>query len=164
MNKQDRVKLIKDFFRLVNGEVRGRKKIHKLFFLYQAKGMNLGQDFIFHHYGVYSPSLGADLQQAQEWGLIEEDLVGNTYIIRLKESKEEDTGSSLKEYENFIQLLAGKPAQLLEVLSTLVYLQQEGFKDGVLFNKLNELKGHLEFYFEEAFKLAEEVYGINKEK
>lgn len=65
MDRIERLNRLETFFQWVGGSITGRKKLHKLIYLSQALGFDLGQEFIFHFYGVYSPSLSKDLEMAK---------------------------------------------------------------------------------------------------
>ncbi|MBS3969481.1 MAG: hypothetical protein KGZ94_05120 [Clostridia bacterium] len=164
MDKITRIDKLVALVNTVGGEITGRKKIHKIVYLCQQKGIELGQDFIFHHYGVYSPSLSDDLQQAEKWELIEEKIMegpmGMTYKYTLNGESEDFKNDVLKEKE-FISLLAEKQSGVLEVLSTIVYLDNQGYSGDKLLEKLDVLKGHLDGYFPEAIELAKEMFNIH---
>jgi uncharacterized protein YwgA len=161
MNKIERIERIEKCIDIIGGEIVGRKKLHKLIYLLQAKGIDFGQDFIFHFYGVYSPTLSVDLHIAEDLGILIEETSGPAFKIQLKEengSGEAKCGSGTE--KELVKFLADQPASVLEVLSTMVYLHQEGFDGERLSAKLNELKKHLEGHFPKAKELAKELYDI----
>lgn len=57
--------------------------------------------------------------------------------------------------------MAKKSAGVLEVLSTIVYLYNEGYEDKELEEKIKEIKAHLLKFLPEAKELAKEHFGIN---
>lgn len=164
MDKITRIDKLVALINTVDGEITGRKKLHKIVYLCQQKGIDLGQDFIFHHYGVYSPSLNEDLQTAEKWELIQEKPVegpmGITYKYTLNRENKDLPDEVLQE-RDFISLLTEKQPGVLEVLSTIVYLDNQEYSGDKLLEKLEVLKGHLDRYFPEATELAKEMFGIN---
>ena len=84
MDKLRRLGQLQRLVQAAGGQVDGRKKLHKLAYLCQRKGTDLGQEFQFHMYGVYSPSLARDVDAATAWNLLKEDrLEGGSYEISL---------------------------------------------------------------------------------
>lgn len=163
MNKIERIEQIEKCIDMIGGEIVGRKKLHKLVYLFQEKGIDFGQEFIFHFYGVYSPTLSGDLHLAEKLQILDEEQNGSVFKLRLKGKDDNGKAKSIEtDKEEFIEVLASQPASVLEVLSTMVYLHQEGFSGESLNTKLNELKRHLEKYFPKAKELAKELYEIEE--
>lgn len=160
MDKLSRIKKINQLLTAAGGKVIGRKKFHKLAYLCQEAGTDLGQSFVFHYYGVYSPSLADDLSLAERWKEITETQEGPSYVIELNPElhpgKETDFSGGLK----VAQALAGEEPAVLEVLSTIIYLDRHDFSGQNLVGKLEDLKGHLKKYFERALQLASKHYQI----
>lgn len=141
-----------------------KKKLHKLIYLLQANGEEFDQDFIFHYYGVFSPTLAQDIDIAQEKDLvrIKEPNDGQwAYSIRLTESSTPNTELISSTNKALLTKLALEDAQLLEVLSTIVYLFKNYYKGEDLVFKLKELKPKLERYYDRAFELALEHFNIS---
>lgn len=145
-----------------------KKKLHKLVYLLQEMGLNFEHEFKYHHYGVFSLSLANDLD-------LGEDDTGETLFIQSK--TDNDWGYTIELKEDFkspeetfiesshlelIKSLAGEEPQLLEVLSTIVYLDRRYFKGEGLTSTLHELKPKLTNFYEQAFKLAEKHYEITE--
>lgn len=142
------------------GSVNGKKKLQKLAYLCQAFGTDLGFDFTFHYYGVYSPTLSAllqDAEEAQQISVVESD--SSPVRITLLEPTE-DFPAQAASGLNLVAQLKDKSARVLEVLSTIVYLKERGYVGTDLQAKLQQLKGHLSIYYQEAFRLAEQHFGI----
>src|SRR5579883_1531825 len=88
MNKLERLGRLRRLIETAGGRVEGRKKLHKLAYLCQRAGTDLGQSFIFYMYGVYSPSLAQDVEAASEWNIITECASpGEGYVIALGSEK-----------------------------------------------------------------------------
>ena len=165
MNKLDRLDRLRRLVEAAGGKVDGRKKLHKLVYLCQRSGTDLGQAFQFHMYGVYSPSLAQDVDAATTWGLLEEDLsAGAPYEIRLpSNSQDAGPGSTAAGDEagfRRVRTVAGESSGTLEVLSTIVYLWGIGVRGHDLAESLRDLKGHLQSSFDTAFDLANRHFEI----
>lgn len=162
MDKLLRVEKIKQLLLAAGGKISGRKKLQKLAYLCQEAGTDLGQSFTFHYYGVYSPSLAHDLVIAEDWNEITEkpDGFGFGYIIELNPETIVEKESTLTSGFDVVNALAHEAPAVLEVLSTIVYLDRHGFSGNELISKLRELKGHLETHFDHSLQLASEYYGI----
>lgn len=165
MDKVERLEKLELFFQWVGGEIAGRKRLHKLIYLSQELGFDFGQEFIFHYYGVYSPSLSRDLGLAQLWNLIEESDVerdfGVEYNYKLVENNSIESNGYNEEIKNKIILLAQQPATVLEVLSTIIFLDRKGYSKVKIVEKLGELKGHLQHCFGNAFQFAKDIFNLN---
>lgn len=160
MDKINRIELIEGYLDMIGGEIIGRKKLHKLIYLYQAKGIDFGQDFIFHFYGVYSPTLCLDLEMAMQMNVLIQEQNGPAFKIKVKKRSKTHKVFMASTEKEFISQLAGQKASVLEVLSTLVYLSREGLKDSKLYLKLHELKGHLKSHFKTAEILFNNYYAM----
>lgn len=165
MGKVERLEKLEQFFQWVGGEIAGRKKLQKLIYLGQELGFDFEQEFVFHYYGVYSPSLSRDLKLAQLWNLISESSlksgIGIEYSYKLVKNNISYSCEYEEEVKNKIILLAHQPATVLEVLSTIVFLDRKGYSKSQIVKKLNELKGHLRHCFENAFRLAKDAFNIS---
>lgn len=168
--EMDRLEKLTRLRRLVEeagGEIEGRKKLHKLVYLCQRANVDLDQSFVFHMYGVYSPSLALDLKSAIGWGLLQEMPQGDAFYIRLGDlridaAKTDDRDQPL-DY-SIAHSLAGESATVLEALSTIIYLYDNQYRGDDLRKKLESLKGHLRRDFPKAFALAEAHYNLRPEE
>lgn len=163
MGKIERLEKLESFFHYAGGKITGRKKLHKVIYLIQELGLDFNQKFIFHYYGVYSPGLSEDLKLAQQWGLIKENVDkhnGAGYSYELVDKSSIHPYEYEKEIKNKIDLLVREKPTVLEVLSTIVFLDRKGYAQEQIAYKVQELKGHLQYCFDDAFKLADDVYGL----
>lgn len=161
MEKLQRLEKLAWLVQRVGGSVEGRKKLHKLVYLCQQKGLDLGQDFIFHEYGVYSPGLAEDLQQAATWDVLREEPVNTGGMTRYRISLGgEFHPVTLENDAPFLPELAQESPSVLEVLGTIVFLKGNGHEGAELRERLRDLKGHLENHFDRAFELAAVHFGI----
>ncbi len=146
-----------------DGKIRSKKKLHKLVYLLQQAREDFDQDFTFHYYGVFSPSLARDIDSAKELGLIgiEQHQSGYGYDISLTPAVEVGKIAELgSRGQGILGDLADKDAQLLEVLSTIVYLDRNFYHGSELKQKLKALKPDLSVHYEEAYGLATKLFAI----
>lgn len=170
MDKLSRLEQLQRLVEAAGGTVDRRKKLHKLAYLCQRSGIDLGQVFQFHMYGVYSPSLARDVDAATAWGLLEEKpSAEGTYEIRLPSASQLAEGDPpvADMPKDTVQALADNSSATLEVLSTIVYLWSLDFRGEDLCKWLHDVKGHLEDLEEKPFKsasaLAAQYFDINIE-
>ena len=164
MSSLKRLGKVRSLLEKMGGSIYSRKKLHKLVYLIQNSGENFGYDFVFHHYGVFSPLLARDLEFGCAISMINQDkddaLAG--YKIALSEPASDFIASDNLENtsEDLVESLGQKDPQFLEVLSTIVYLNDNYYQGERLTRKLKELKPDLQKYYNEAYELAEEHYEI----
>ncbi len=147
------------------GKIESKKKFHKLVYLLQEAGEDFDEDFTFYCFGVFSRSLANDLEFAQEIGriVVEEPQGDNrVYVIKLKAETSINNSEVLSnEAKQLIRRLASLEPQLLETLSTIVYLNRNYYRGQALKHKLRELKSDLSQHYGEAFKFARELFQID---
>jgi len=149
------------------GKIESKKKLHKLVYLLQQAGEDFDEDFIFYHFGVFSPTLAGDLEFAKNAGQIRiEEPQGNDwgYVIKLSDKLPGKPRISLSDSaKKLVQHLADREPQLLETLSTIVYLNRNYYRGSALAQKLRDLKPDLSEHYSEAFKLSRELFQIDIE-
>ena len=166
MDKLSRLDRLYRLVEVAGGTVDGRKKLHKLVYLCQRSGTDLGQVFQFHMYGVYSPSLAQDVDAATAWRLLEEkpsDESRRAYKIEIPENSQPvEPSQPIADTSglNTVKILANESSATLEVLSTIVYLWGLDFRGNDLRNSLVNVKEHLESSFNSAFDLAAQHFDI----
>ena len=164
MDKLERLGRLRKLVEIAGGEIEGRKKLHKLAYLCQQVGTDLGQSFMFYMYGVYSPSLAQDVEAAVEWNLIVERPSGEGHVISCGPENLEPADSDLRTTEagfEVVKNLANQSPAMLEVVSTIVYLRDAGYCGADLEKKLSELKGHLSVLFPQATELAKTYFNVD---
>lgn len=142
------------------GQVEGRTRIHRLAYLGQRAGTDLDQVFSFQMYGIYSPSLLHDVAAAAAWGHLQEtvDLSAGTYDITLEPKgrrHQREAGAPNEAGFVLARALAHESPPTLDVLTTIAYLWDAGYRDQKLRRKLRDLKGNLAAQFGQAFELAQ---------
>jgi uncharacterized protein YwgA len=160
----DRCQKIIELLDTVGGSVKGRKKLQKIIYLLQAAGEDFDQDYVFWHYGVFSKTLASDLAYLVSSGIVEESLLADspyeTYEVKLATSVS-NTHSALSERANMAKKLAEEEPRTLELLSTIVYLNGQGLRNGTLSEEVKRRKGHLLSEADNAVALAKDEYSIS---
>lgn len=165
MNQIKRISRLHKLVELAGGKIDSRKKLHKLVYLVQFSGEDLDQDFIFHNFGVFSPSLANDLDVAKRGDekVLDETYNVVGYIISTVPDNDESWLADVdfdKKSVMLIRALAEKEPRLLEVLSTIVYLSDNYYSGVELKRKLKSLKPKLTSFYSEAFELAKKHFRI----
>jgi len=142
------------------GPLKGRKKLHKLVYVLQSTGDQLGYEFDLHYYGPYSYSLAEDLQALRTTNLLSETLDGQTYTLTLT-SKGKQLCERLAQGFTFnrglAESLVGASPAALEVAATAVYLASLRSAETRVFEVLHSLKPNLKPYYGAASELLTRV-------
>ena len=116
------------------GELIGRVRLQKTFYLLDQLGLQSGFNFYYHHFGPYSAELESALLDAQAFDLLEEETCfrqrdGARYsVFRLKQGAEqpdieEDFGQlSREEVERMVRKFAQTNITILELAATIDWL------------------------------------------
>ncbi len=153
------------------GEIKGRKKLQKMFYIIQSLGYDLDLDYSYHNYGPYSSQLQAELDSLLQEKLIDEEHVSNMYVYKIrgegkqllrKLSENGLNGISPSVPVSIIERLKNSEAQFLELVSTIMYLRDLGFSDEELEIKASELKPHLMKYYPGAVDFIKELGEIKQ--
>lgn len=162
MNRIERIIRIKELIKQVGGTLKTRKKLHKLIYLLQELGEDFDQDYYYYNYGVFSQSLASDLDFADDNKDIIEEKVEEVYSYQIGETRYPDEDKLAFKGENLVKItsLGEKSPRLLEVLSTIVYLNRNHYSGEELKNKLLELKPDHDDEFKEAYVLAKDMFKI----
>lgn len=140
-------------------EVVGRKRLQKLVFLLQNEGLPMGQTFIFHYYGPYSPSLAAEVEVLTQppLALLEEESTSTSSgTVEYRYRLQDDGARLLKEFaengdfsheiagtqrfvDRFAELAVVGP-RTLELAATIVYWMQKGYPEAEAAEKTARLK------------------------
>lgn len=152
------------------GKVEGRKRLQKIVHLLGAKRFpQFRQRFVLHYYGPFSRQLARDLDFLSDAGLIDERLGasgGYAYSVspsgkKFFEELDRDDQDS-QPWAEFAHKLNGRDTELhdtelLEAVSTLVFLGANGTDDEALEGRFAEVKPKLSSRFPEARRFAEEL-------
>lgn len=132
-------------------KIYGRKKLQKMVHLLQYSGSDFNMKYSYYHYGPYSSELQRELEELVDNKYILEEKVGEGYeysltnegriflnLIRKNIGKRDSNLSKDK-----IDILNQQCSQFLEVLSTYVFLIDNGYTNYEAYEKTKELKPHL---------------------
>lgn len=164
MNILNRMYKIQWLISKAGGQIETRKKLHKMVYLLQIIGEDFGQDYVYHNYGVFSPTLAYDLDFAKSNHLVDESFDENKgYTIKIGtpfgESSPHKLGVSNKSVALISQLARLRP-QEIEVISTIVYLSRNYYSGNELKAKLRQLKPSLSKDYETGYRVARSSFGI----
>lgn len=132
------------------GELRGAKKLHKILYLAQVLGYGVNEDFVWHWYGPYSPSIALKIEDLVNTGALEESRAKAHYETRSfqltpegqqlievfgKEGQQEDA------LRDLVATLYGKwSARRLELIASIMYLQRSGRTRGAAIREVKQSK------------------------
>lgn len=153
----ERTEMLEALVAATGGEIEIRK-LHELAYLCQMAGDNLGQDFVCFLYSLSSPSLSLDIDRAIQWGLLEQKHSpdGSLTICFCVDPSQVAIGTGFV----LARQLTKEPLRVLDLLSTIVYLDKVGYSGEGLMGKLEELKGRLGEFERAVWCLAAEHFRI----
>ncbi|QGP92722.1 hypothetical protein MGLY_21110 [Neomoorella glycerini] len=141
------------------GKIHGRKRLQKLVYILQSLGYAFPEEFSYYLYGPYSPELQFEVKAMVDKGLIQENRDGDIYSYSLTENGEEvlnllNSQQQPYSWENLPEALVKEvveqDSQFLELVSTIMYLQNMGYENTEVIDKAKALKPHLCRYMDEA--------------
>lgn len=155
----------------VAGEIQDRKKLQKIVYILQMKGVGFNEKFTYHYYGPYSTELQMEVTSLSDWGFVSETSKQTEsnhvcYTYSLKEGSdyenEYDDVQEVIDNAEIIKHLNSIPTHVLELIATIFYLKDynyptdENNKDFVR-KKINALKPNLLNVFDEAWEKFIEI-------
>lgn len=134
------------------GEIRGRKRLHKIIHIANALGYQVGYSFEWANYGPFSNDLHIDLTALRDENVISETQVNNhgykEYIYQATELCHEYVNlfedTEIPNIDAILQRLNKEETKSLELLSSILYLKGQGETGEALVAFLHELKPHFE--------------------
>lgn len=145
----------------ITGGIEGRTKFQKIVFILQSKGFPFSFKYKYHFFGPYSSDLQLGIEELVDNNIVEED--GSdpyTYTLLENATKKENIFSINKK---FIDYLNNADFRILELVSTIIYLKEIGYKDKkTILTQLEILKPNLSNKFDNAFTYykAVDIYKI----
>lgn len=108
------------------GKKPGKKALHKMIFLIQQKGVNLGYNYGIHFYGPYSAALDTSAMSLGADGIIEFDYSGHSHLMSINERDftilpKELSREQQKIIDQLIQRFSHESPSDLELLTTAMY-------------------------------------------
>lgn len=156
-----------------NNEIVGRKRLQKMFFIFQSLGYNFDLEYTYQHYGPYSSQLQLETDLLGTEGLITERFDEKKYSYSvteagrnfMREIEEKGLmGSFHRVPVEAINRLQQQDAELLELVSTILYLTELGLEEEELYRKLQELKPRLFHRVDEAQEFISGLYYWKRER
>lgn len=141
---KDRTELISLVMSAADGEVVGKIRMQKIFYLLEQLGLNAGLQFSYHHYGPYSEDLARSLDYAEITDAIHEEprntQYGSTFIAYTL-AKDTPPANAIGKIDwqtakNYISEMKRETSVVIELAATIHWLRQ---KEKVL-NWKSELK------------------------
>jgi uncharacterized protein YwgA len=135
--------------------IEGRKKLHKIVHILQELGAPFIEPFQYSQYGMYSQQLTTEMGHLVRDGLVTEDGT-NTFVFKPTEELAELL-KALKvearpEWAPVAHELNGLSPQMLEGISTVLFLRERGYAKEKLRLRLVALKPRLESIANECIK------------
>lgn len=129
----DLAELVAMIIDLNGGEIVGKTRLQKMFYLLDVCGMNSGCRYDYYHYGPFSADLAECVDDAVRLGYVNpsERLgyhnVPYTIYRSVGGPKQPSTGLSRQTLEDKLKILAEYSALDLELAATIVFLRENGF-------------------------------------
>ncbi len=141
------------------GQISGRTKFQKIVYILKNKDIQFKEKFKYHYFGPFSSDLQLEIDELTDRGIVIEKSV-NPYVYEVNQINniEFEQDSQIKGKKNLIHFLNQKDSKILELTSTIYFLENNGIKEErILRKKILALKPHLNDYIEDSFQLKEEI-------
>ena len=144
--------------------IEGRKKMQKTVHILKELGAPFQERFEYSYYGMYSAQLKGELDALEKEGLVKESEsfgMNKTFIIEVQPKAVDlltevgitETPAWLEVAKNLNKL----SAQVLEGISTILFLRRTEKDEAVVRQRLLSLKPHLEPIADNCFKEASDL-------
>ncbi len=155
MNAYERIEMLEDLLALLGNERVSWSRLHNIIYLCQGVGIDFQHRFIVNYYGMYSPTLNYDARFSRN--IKDTSIDVDKHGFKLK--------NGTKEYNelpklDFIKEINSQDSDMLKVLSLIVYLGKNDYRNDYIIVKLREMVPYWEDSFEKAIELARKHYGI----
>lgn len=145
-------------------QIDGRKKLQKIVYLLKLYKLPFEMNYKYYHYGPYSAELQTEINYLVSHGLLDELPIGEMYVYRINNKGYEFLKSYRKMIdddfeipENLLNELLDCDTSVLEMASTYAYLLEMGYGQEEAYNKAVKLKPYLEYCFDEAKTVVEQI-------
>lgn len=156
------------FIDAIGGGITGRKRLQKLAYIMKNNGFPIPQDFIYYRYGPYSQELSATVSELATFGLLDETSTSSGYKYKITQDGKDflnllETNNLVEEYKmdeknnKLATSLKEQDPSLLELESTILFLQDYGESFEGACTKALELKPHLKDYFKKAKEIIAKI-------
>lgn len=127
----ERTKAIAETISIAGGEVVGRTRLQKIFYMFEIAGYSSGFRFGYKHYGPYSEELKLALQLSVLLGVVDEkqeiSKTGHRYSVY--SSNECFSVGKLTPKEEMLSIMQKATSIELELAATAVLLSRDGFEE-----------------------------------
>ena len=142
MDKNSKIKRLKEIFQACDNEIIGRIRLQKLAYLAEKINYGLGVKFHYHHYGPFSEGLVSFIDDVVIDETVSEEIkrkknnLGEYFVYKIN-----DNNSNAMDNNSATFFKAAKEIDplYLELLATALFLQEED-KETDVWQKLRELK------------------------
>ena len=130
----DKIDSVAALIRLNGGEIVGKTRLQKIFYLLEAKDIGFAFEFDYHNYGPFSAELAFATDDAEKLGHInsrEEDGYHQIpYVTFVSSEGAPSFGDDVlnSERNQALKAMKGYSAVILELAATAIYLERNGFK------------------------------------
>jgi uncharacterized protein YwgA len=135
---QEGDRLVAEVVAAAGGQIVGRVRLQKIFYLLDRIGLGSGFDYEYHHYGPYSSELAEAVEDATAFGHIGERICRRSYdgvpysiFENPRVRSESHLGALDQSYAaNALKRMQAEPATVLELAATIDWLaSQEQISD-----------------------------------
>lgn len=136
-------------------QVEGRKKLQKIVHILQERGVPFPERFEYSFYGMYSAQLRSEVERLENEKLVKESIcstgVNKSYSLKTTDELDglmkEISQDQKPNWADTAQHLNNLSPQVLEGVSTILFLKECGLEKDALKQRLLALKPHLEALF-----------------
>jgi len=156
-----------DIARLIQvcGKIDGRVKLQKMVHILQEAGYPFEEKFGYLHHGPYSSDLKREIDQLVDWDLVQEEPQPVINYTQYSYSPSDELPDVLKaigadaepEWQKLAKELNGQESQVLESVSTIMFLRRRGFTAEKLRERFARLKPNLADRFDTCLQQAERI-------
>jgi uncharacterized protein len=146
-------------FLKIAGTINGRTKFQKIIYILKNKNVAFSERFRYHYYGPYSAELQLEIDELVDMKILQESQSNPGYKYSLKSEFDNiEIDTDLQKNRSLINFLVSKDFHELELVSTIYYLRNNGYKNNKIINeKLKILKPHLQHLNNTAFETCEKI-------
>jgi uncharacterized protein len=130
---QEGDRLVAEVIATAGGQIVGRVRLQKIFYLLDRMGLESGFDYEYHHYGPYSSELAEAVEDATAFGQIDErigrrayDGVSYSIFENPRVKSETYLGALDRDYAaKVLNRMQAEPATVLELAATIDWLRSQ---------------------------------------
>ncbi|MDR1160841.1 MAG: hypothetical protein LBK45_00730 [Tannerellaceae bacterium] len=144
----------------ISNAIVGRKKFQKIVYILQCEGVSFHKKFKYYYYGPFSPSLQLEIDELVDRKILIEKM-DTSYSYELNPQTEFESNREMEEKKELILFLNKQETRILELISTIYFLHNEGWEEQrYIKKKIETLKPHLSSLIDESFDIKKEIEEI----